>query len=167
MSGQRAARQSAVPGSVSERNNVVAKYPQAADRESVGHYVQGGPALNEYGLPLDMAPAPVVQRLSDPIDLGEFHPAYVGWKVVYDLSVDLSAYEMYDGMSNAKGSMSNIEAIRVMREWIAQAIAWWNFTDKLGQLLPQPRDGGAVYCREELLKAIAQGFVAATRVPKA
>jgi hypothetical protein len=129
-------------------------------------------------------PLPVAQpvhRLSEPLELTDFGaPAvYAGWMVICNLDVDLSTN--LDAADMADSTLPMTTRMASMEHWISSIVAEWNFvttvqtpaldpeTEKVipGQFtetvqpLPQPSQGGARYCRQELLPAIAQAFAKA------
>ena len=123
--------------------------------------------------------APSVTRLSDPMDLTDFGApqAYKGWLIICHQDVDVSVFD--DAAAMADNTLPMAARKTAMENWIMAIVAEWNFVttenrpvlDASGQptgqflqvvkSLPQPSDGGARYCRQELLPAITQAFAKA------
>ncbi len=111
-------------------------------------------------LPYGMRPAPAVApRVSAPVDLGTWNPVYTGWCVVFDLGVEL---DMYQTIRAAQSAESGLDTALAMLSFLESVVVAWNFTktDAHGvtRALPQPREGGAALCPQEVLLCIARAF---------
>lgn len=108
-------------------------------------------------LPFGMAPAPKLEnRVSKPLDLadaGEEYEYLRGWKVVIDLSVDLQVNDLIAIAVDDEESMKNRNA--ALATWLEKMAVAWNFVNNTtGEPLPQPRDGGAVLCPQDVFRAV-------------
>lgn len=125
--------------------------------------VPNAPAKTAKILPFGMAPAPrLANRVTPPIDLATAGPEYEyleGWKVVIDLTVDLSVNDLIGIATDENEPMRARNA--ALEEWLQKMVPAWNFVDSLtGEPLPQPREGGAVLCPQDVFRAVT--LVAAT-----
>lgn len=114
----------------------------------------------------NLAPAPVVARkVSDPIDLGQFDSRYSGWVIVVDLDTTLEANDLIAQVSDDSSPVK--ERATAMQAWLSIMLAAWNFVDDNGNPLPQPRDGGVKFCRQDLIEPISKAIAQAITPKKA
>lgn len=116
-------------------------------------------------LPFNLAPAPVVQQFSKPIDLGEFDGRYAGWIVVFNLNAPMS---MNDYIATATDNDANMrDRNSALEEWTKAVCAGWNFVNDAGDPIAQPQDGGFKALPQALLGPISEAFAREMQPKKA
>jgi hypothetical protein len=121
-------------------------------------------------LPFNMAPAPkLANRVTPPLDLSSAGPEWdylTGWKVVIDLTVDLSTNDLIGVATDENETMRARNA--ALEEWLKKMVIAWNFVDNAtGAPLPQPRDGGAALCPQDVFRAVTMVAANALQPKKA
>lgn len=129
------------------------------------------PQVVEASLPYGMLPAVRKPHPSKPIDLGKYYKPeegegnpYEGWCVVFDRTFDMSMAKKMRQMQETADSMEKLDALL---EQIERLLIAWNFADFDGNPVPQPRQGGAMFCPQELLKPLFDAFSELVNPPKA
>lgn len=121
-------------------------------------------------LPFGMAPAPkLANRVTPPLDLSSAGPEWdylAGWKVVIDLTVDLSVNDLIGVATDENETMRVRNA--ALEEWLRKMAMAWNFVNNVtGEPLPQPRDGGAALCPQDVFRAVTMVAANALQPKKA
>lgn len=118
--------------------------------------------FNAYPLPFAMDPAPPAEeKVSDVVDLGTVDKAFRGWKVVFNLSIDLGVQSLLEVVSDKNAKP--LERTHAAKQWMKEVIVAWNFTRKTDQgieQLPQPKDGGIdrFIMEENIFRVLMLGF---------
>lgn len=114
--------------------------------------------------PFNLPPAPSVKPRYVQKDLGAYSPDHTGWIIVFDIDTNIGANEA--AFKIADNKLTGEDRMQAMYDWIAAICVAWNFTqtsyDQDGNetvgLIPQPRNGGAKYLPQALLKPISEAF---------
>lgn len=97
---------------------------------------------------------------SAPIDLGAYSEGeYAGWQVVFNLDVE---WRLYHRMQAMQGAWTE-ESAALLRGWLQLICVAWNFTARNRQnqlcLLPQPAQGGLLFCPQDVLSVVSHAFL--------